>query len=168
MNKNIFKRLFVALGIIITLCLMVLPVKAAGLTATTSSVNGSKGDSVTITVTLSEKVNVISGAISFEYDKNALSLTAGSFNVPGATLANWDQAKELGAFMFMGGGDVSGTIFSATFAIRLTPPKVIIAVSTIIIAPKIILYSEIPPKTSIEERAVTSKAAATLVTILLT
>ena len=51
-----------------TLCLMVLPVKAAGLTATTSSVNGSKGDSVTITVTLSEKVNVISGAISFEYD----------------------------------------------------------------------------------------------------
>ena len=117
MNKNICKRLFVALGIIMTLCLMILPVKAVGLTATTSSVSGSKGNEVTVTVTLSEKVNVISGAISFEYDKNALSLTAGSFNVPGATLANWDQAKQLGAFMFMGGGDVSGTIFSATFKI---------------------------------------------------
>ena len=75
MNKNIFKRLFIALGIVITLCLMVLPVKAAGLTATTSSVSGSKGDSVTITVTLSEKVNVISGAISFEYDKKFTGLT---------------------------------------------------------------------------------------------
>ena len=117
MNKNILKRLFVVLGIIICLSLVILPVKAAGVSATTSSATGAKGDTVNVTVILSEKVNIISGAISFEYDANALELTAGSFSVPGATLANWDQAKKLGAFMFMSGGDVSGTIFTATFKI---------------------------------------------------
>ena len=111
------KKIIISLGIIICLCLLVLPVKAAGVTATTSSARGSVGDEVTVTVTLSGQVNVISGGLEIEYDKSVLELKSGSFNLPGATLTNWDNSKKLGAFMFMSGSNISGTIFTAKFKI---------------------------------------------------
>lgn len=107
------KKIVIILGILIYLLVLAIPVKAAELSAITSSSKGHVGEEVTITVTLSQKVNVLSGAVSFEYDKNALDIVSGTFNLTGATLANWDNSKELGAFMFMGGADISGIIFTA-------------------------------------------------------
>lgn len=114
------KKIIMVFSAILLLCLMALPVKATGISINGGS--GYRGDTITVSVKLSETVKVRTGAISFQYDTTSLDITddSGSFSVPGATINYWDPATELGTFLLPTFTDVSGTIFTADFKILNT------------------------------------------------
>ncbi len=85
-----------------------------------SSATGSRGDTITLTVSLDQTLTDIdSGGIIFSYDTSALEYVSGQWNVSNTMLAVFQSSTE-GAFMCNIGASttVSGTLCSITFKIK--------------------------------------------------
>ncbi len=85
--------------------------------ASVSDASAHRGEEVTLTFTLSEKIFAASGGISLEYDSEALSLIGGEWNTPSAEMKPFD--KETGKGAFLTGVDVyqGPDIFRAVFLV---------------------------------------------------
>ncbi len=111
------KRKFLLITILLVLVLLPLTAKAAGISANMDNESCAKGSTVTLSVSLSESIDVASGAIEVMYDKTKLQLVEGVWNVPGSLITNFDIAKEKGAFAFSSTSTVGGNIFYLTFKV---------------------------------------------------
>ena len=113
------KRLLIPiLAVLLLVALSILPVFAASATANVNSVSANRGGTVTMTVTLAKGVTVGSGAVELSYDKAVLELVKGEWNVTGTMLATFDTSTNKGAFAYMGGTQISGKVFTATFKVK--------------------------------------------------
>ena len=120
------KRILLVFSAVLLLCLMALPVRAAGGTYSTSSGSGYRGDTITITTSLSESVQSASYAVSVDYDKAVLELVSGTFSyttpnpLTGGYMGEFNVAKGIGASLYS--GEISGVVFTATFKIKEDSP----------------------------------------------
>lgn len=111
-------------GIMICLVLLgtlVLSVAAAGSAhMSISSSNGTvhRGDSFTLTVSLSNDQPVSNGGIVLSYDSSIFELVGGSCNVSNATLAEFSTANNGGVFILQTDAVVSGTIFTVNMKVK--------------------------------------------------
>ena len=113
------KRLLIPiLAVLLLVALSILPVFAASATANVNSVSANRGGTVTMTVTLAKGVTVGSGAVELSYDKAVLELVKGEWNVSNTMLATFDASTNKGAFAYMGGTQISGKVFTATFKVK--------------------------------------------------
>ena len=99
------------------LAVLTITASAAGITATAETKSCAQGSTVTVNVSLSGSIAVTSGAVEVVYDKTKLQLVEGTWNTSGALLANFDTAKDKGAFAFATASNVSGKIFSVKFKV---------------------------------------------------
>ena len=107
---------------ILMLAVLTITASAAGVTATTETKSCAQGGTVTVNVSLSSSVTVTSGAVEVIYDKTKLQLVEGTWNTSGALLANFDTAKDKGAFAFATASAVNGKIFSVKFKVLSNAP----------------------------------------------
>ena len=113
-------------GSLLILCLlmlvaMVLPVLAAGsayMGLSASAANLYRGDSFTITVSLTNDQKIGRGAIVLNYDASAFEFVGGSCNVSGATLAEVSAGRKGGVFALAEDRVVSGTIFTIQMKVK--------------------------------------------------
>lgn len=90
---------------------------AATLTASAQEVKA--GETVTFTVSLSGAEGVSSGSVALTYDESKFEYVSSEWARGGdATLANYDEAKKLGAIAFGEVTDLSGTYFTFTLRAR--------------------------------------------------
>lgn len=113
MKKSFVISIF---AVLLLSVLLTLPVFAASATANVNSVTAKRGDTVTMTVTLAQGVTVGSGAVEVTYDSAVLELVKGEWNVSNTMLATFTGNK--GAFAYMGGTQISGKVFTATFKVK--------------------------------------------------
>ena len=111
---------FVIFAIIALGTFIATSISAEGTIVNVENKNAYRGETVTFNATISESVEVGSGALSLSYDSSVLELTGGSCNVNGAMLSHFDVSKGKGAFAFSGTGIVSGNLFSVTFRVKDT------------------------------------------------
>lgn len=80
------------------------------------SVTVTPGSTVTVQVKLSESITAKSIMFDlFEYDRTALTLVDGEWNLDGAIINNWDSENEIATAAFSNNKTLSGTIFRLTF-----------------------------------------------------
>lgn len=115
--------------IAILLCLfligtLALSVSAASAHMSLSSSAGTvyRGDTFTLTVTLSNDQPVSNGGIVLSYDSNAFELLGGSCSVSNATLAEVSAANGGGVFLLQNDAVVSGTIFTINMKVKSNAP----------------------------------------------
>ena len=112
------KKILLLTSIVLLLVCMFLPVTAEGsVTATVNNLTAHRGDIVTFSVSLSDPVEVTSGAVSLEYDKTALKLKSVEWKVTGALLTNFQMEAEKGVLLYQNPAVISDTIFTATFEV---------------------------------------------------
>ena len=112
------KKILLLTSIVLLLVCMFLPVTAEGsVTATVNNLTAHRGDTVTFSVSLSDPVEVTSGAVSLEYDKAVLKLKSVEWKVTGALLTNFQMETEKGVLLYQNPAVISGTIFTATFEV---------------------------------------------------
>lgn len=111
--------------IAILLCLllfgaMALTASAAGAHMSISSSNSSphRGDTFSLTVSLSNDQPVSNGGIVLSYDSSVFELIGGSCSVSDATLAEVSAANGGGVFMLQSDAVVSGTIFTIEMKVK--------------------------------------------------
>lgn len=83
-----------------------------------NSVTAKRGDTVTLTVNLSQGVTVGSGGIALTYDTAVLELVKGEWNVLGTMLSTFNTSNNKGAFAYTAGTAISGKVFTATFKVK--------------------------------------------------
>lgn len=112
-------------SIAILLCLfligtLALSVSAASAHMSISSSAGTvyRGDSFTLTVSLSNSTPISNGGIVLSYDTSAFELVGGSCNVSNATLAEVSAANGGGVFLLQTDAVVSGTIFTINMKVK--------------------------------------------------
>lgn len=115
--------------IAILLCLfligtLALSVSAASAHMSLSSSAGTvyRGDTFTLTVTLSNDQPVSNGGIVLSYDSSAFELLGGSCSVSNATLAEVSAANGGGVFLLQNDAVVSGTIFTINMKVKSNAP----------------------------------------------
>ena len=119
-KKNLIKILSIIFALFALSTCVALAVSAAGTSVNVNDETAYRGETVTFNATLSESVEVGSGALSLSYKSEVLELVSGTCNVSGAMLSNFDVAKGKGAFAFSGTGTVSGNLFTVTFRVKDT------------------------------------------------
>lgn len=113
------KKRFLTFALLLLLAvLMAFPVHAASATVKVNSVTAQRGDTVTMTATLSSAVTVGSGSVELSYDSSVLELVSGTWNVSGMMLADFDSSDKRGVFAFNAGTKISGKVFTATFKVK--------------------------------------------------
>ena len=117
------KLLSIMMLCILLLCALALPVAAAGsasMSLSPSSGTLHRGDSFTVTVTLSNTQSVGRGALVLSYDASVFEFVGGSCNVSGTTLAEVSASKNGGIFALEKDKVVSGTIFTINMKVKST------------------------------------------------
>ena len=119
------KRILSVLICILLLCAMAMPVAAAGSARMSLSASSStlyRGDSVTISVYLTNDQAVGRGGIVLSYDSSVFEFLGGSCNVSGATLAEVSAGRNGGVFVLEEDRAVSGTIFTINMRVKSNAP----------------------------------------------
>jgi len=100
----------------------IIPVHAAfmGLSASAGTVN--RGDTFSVYVSLSNDQECGYGAIVLNYDSSVFTMTGGSCNVSGATLAEVSPGRGGGVFALAENRVVSGSIFTINFQVNSDAP----------------------------------------------
>lgn len=99
----------------------VLPVHAAGsahMSLRSSAGTLYRGDSFTVTVSLSNDQPVSNGGVILSYDSSVFEFLGGSCNVSGATLAEVSASRNGGVFVLQTDAVVSGTIFTINMRVK--------------------------------------------------
>lgn len=115
------KKLFAAVLCLLLMSTLVLTVSAAGsahMSLSASAGTVYPGDTLTITVKLSNDQPVSNGGIILKFDKNVFEITDGQCKVSGATVAKVDPAIGGGAFALETDKVVSGTIFTINLKVK--------------------------------------------------
>lgn len=115
------KRFVAILVCLILLGSLALTAAAAGsahmsISASSSTVH--RGDSFTLTVSLSNDKPVSNGGIVLSYDSSVFELVSGSCSVSNATLAEFSVANNGGVFVLQSDAVVSGTIFTVNMKVK--------------------------------------------------
>jgi len=77
-----------------------------------------RGDTFTISVSLSNDQPVSNGGIILSFDSSVFEITGGSCNVSGATLAEVSASRNGGVFVLQNDAVVSGTIFTINMRVK--------------------------------------------------
>ena len=115
------KRIVAILLCLILMGTLALSASAAGsahMSISSSAGTVYRGDSFTLTVSLSNDQPVSNGAIVLSYDSNAFELTGGTCSVSNATLSEVSPSKGGGVFMLQTDAVVSGTIFTINMKVK--------------------------------------------------
>ena len=102
-----------------------LPVSAAGsayMSIQSSAGTVYRGDSFTLTVSLTNDQPISNGGVILSYDSSAFELLGGSCNVSNAALAEVSAANGGGVFVLQTDAVVSGTIFTINMRVKETAP----------------------------------------------
>ena len=115
--------------IAILLCLFLIGTLAPSVSAASAHMSLSssagtvyRGDTFTLTVTLSNDQPVSNGGIVLSYDSSAFELLGGSCSVSNATLAEVSAANGGGVFLLQNDAVVSGTIFTINMKVKSNAP----------------------------------------------
>ena len=116
-------------AIAILLCLflvgtLALSASAASAHMSISSSTGTvhRGDTFTLTVSLSNNQPISNGGIVLSYDSSVFELVGGSCNVSNAILSEVSPSNGGGVFMLQTDAVVSGTIFTINMKAQLSVP----------------------------------------------
>ena len=115
------KRIVAILLCLILMGTLALSASAAGsahMSLSSSASTVYRGDSFTITVSLTNDQPVSNGGIVLSYDSSVFELTGGSCNVSNATLAEVSAANGGGVFLLQSDAVVSGTIFTINMKVK--------------------------------------------------
>ena len=110
--------ILLCLFLIGTLALSVTAAGSAHMSISSSSGTVYRGESFTLTVSLSNDQPVSNGAVVLSYDSSAFELTGGSCNVSDAILGEVSPANGGGVFMLQTDAVVSGTIFTINMKVK--------------------------------------------------
>lgn len=116
MKKSI--AILLCLFLIGTLTLSVSAAGSAHMSISSSAGTVYRGDSFTLTVSLSNTNPISNGGIVLSYDTSAFELVGGSCNVSNATLAEVSAANGGGVFLLQTDAVVSGTIFTINMKVK--------------------------------------------------
>ena len=83
-----------------------------------NQVNVDKGEQFTLTVKLTEKLHISSGAVEISYDESLFEFNQAEWLVNGDMLCIFDENKMKGAFAFETSKEYRGIIFTATFTAK--------------------------------------------------
>lgn len=95
---------------------------SAHMSISSSSSTVYRGDTFTLTVSLSNDQPVSNGGIVLSYDSSVFELIGGSCNVSNATLAEVSAANGGGVFLLQSDAVVSGTIFTINMKVKSDAP----------------------------------------------
>lgn len=114
------KRITAILLCMTLLCALAITASAASAHMSLSSSAGTvyRGDTFTLTVSLSNNQPVSNGGIVLSYDSSAFELVGGSCSVSDATLAEVSAANGGGVFLLQTDAVVSGTIFTINMKVK--------------------------------------------------
>ena len=115
------KRIVAILLCLILMGTLALSASAAGsahMSLSSSASTVYRGDSFTITVSLSNDQPVSNGGVVLSYDSSVFELTGGSCSVSNATLAEVSAANGGGVFLLQSDAVVSGTIFTINMKVK--------------------------------------------------
>lgn len=110
--------ILLCLFLIGTLALSATAAGTAHMSISSSSGTVYRGDSFTLTVSLSNDQPVSNGAIILSYDSSVFELVGGTCNVSNATLAEVSPANGGGVFLLQSDAVVSGTIFTINMKVK--------------------------------------------------
>ena len=115
------KKITVILLCLLLVSCVILAVGATGsasMSLSSSASTLSRGDTFTITVSLSNDQPVSNGGVVLSYDSSAFELTGGQSHVSNAILAEVSAANGGGVFMLQNDAVVSGTIFTINMKVK--------------------------------------------------
>ena len=115
------KRILSVLTCVVLLLLVVAPVQAAGsaqMSLSASPDTAYRGDTVTISVYLTNDQAIVPGGLVLSYDRSVFEFVGGSCNVSGAALAEVSAGRNGGVFALEEARAVSGTIFTIQMRIK--------------------------------------------------
>lgn len=115
------KKLFSLTLVLLLLVALAVPALAAGgsVSLSASATSLKRGDTFTVTASLSGADAVAMGTVKLSYDSAALELTGGSCHVSGATLGQVIPGQNAGTFMLSGEPKkISGKIFTFNFRVK--------------------------------------------------
>ena len=110
--------IFLCLILMGTLALSATAAGSAHMSISSSAGTVYRGDSFTLTVSLSNDQPVSNGGIVLSYDSSVFELTGGSCNVSNATLAEVSAANGGGVFLLQSDAVVSGAIFTINMKVK--------------------------------------------------
>lgn len=110
----------IILSLILVLA-MALPVSAAGANVSANLPSEVKrGDSVTVSVSVSGCENADTGSVAINYDNSKFEITSGGWTISGTQLKDFQTANGDGVFMLSSVGSVNGSILSFTLKAKDT------------------------------------------------
>ena len=114
------KRIVAILLCLFLIATLAVPASAAGAHMSLSSSNSTvhRGDTFSLTVSLSNNQPISNGGIVLSYDSSVFELTGGSCSVSNATLAEVSAANGGGVFLLQTDAVVSGTIFTINMKVK--------------------------------------------------
>ena len=112
------RKIFAFLSAMLLAFSFVITAYAGSAEANVSSGEAHRGESVTLSVTLSESVVVKSGSVALDYDKSALLLVEAEWTLEEkAIIENFDERTNKGAFAYRDPTEIGSTVFTATFIV---------------------------------------------------
>lgn len=120
------KKIMVLLLSVLILAGAIMPATANSITATTTCTTTAdsivRGDTVTVTVSLSNCAKLKSMALTPIYDSNVFELVSGEWLLTDAMLSNFDTKKGNAAIAYSAEKDANGDIFKFTLKVKDTAP----------------------------------------------
>ena len=120
------KKIMVLLLSVLLLAGAIMPAAANSITATTTCTTTAdsifRGDTVTVTVSLSNCAKLKSMALTPVYDSDVFELVSGEWLLTDAMLSNFDTKKGNAAIAYSAEKDANGDIFKFTLKVKDTAP----------------------------------------------
>lgn len=120
------KKIIVLLLSVLILSGAVMPAAANSVTATTACTTAAdsivRGDTVTVTVSLSNCAKLKSMALTPSYDSNVFELVSGEWLLKDAVLSNFDTEEGHAAIAYSAEKDANGDIFKFILKVKDTAP----------------------------------------------
>ena len=120
------KKIMVLLLSVLLLAGAIMPATANSITATTTCTTTAdsifRGDTVTVTVSLSNCAKLKSMALTPVYDSDVFELVSGEWLLTDAMLSNFDTKKGNAAIAYSAEKDANGDIFKFTLKVKDTAP----------------------------------------------
>lgn len=120
------KKIMVLLLSVLILAGAIMPATANNVTATTTCTTTAdsivRGDTVTVTVSLSNCAKLKSMSLTPIYDSNVFELVSGEWLLTDAMLSNFDTKKGNAAIAYSAEKDANGDIFKFTLKVKDTAP----------------------------------------------
>ena len=120
------KKIMVLLLSVLLLAGAIMPATANSITATTTCTTTAdsifRGDTVTVTVSLSNCAKLKSMSLTPIYDSNVFELVSGEWLLTGTLISNFDTEKGNAAILYSAENDANGDIFKFTLKVKDTAP----------------------------------------------